>query len=414
MKLTKLKLTYLMFVTGGLLFQPLMLTACDDDEITRPEVVEPLMPELAPEGELPINLEQTMKSAVAFNAGEGSHSYRIPSVVTAKDGSLLLFCEARHQTWQDKSYTDVVVKRSVDGGLHWSEMKNLTGTQNGGAYAYMDPTPVVDEKTGKIFLFCTRWNKSNSDTSNNRAFLLTSSDNGQSWDAPKDVTDMVILKDFYSAGFGPGAGVQLKNGAYAGRMILTSRQHNVDQGSKGISIYSDDQGRTWKQSMPAQAGESQIAECSNGQLSMNIRRGSDRYASISKDGGVSWSPALRVADLPSLESGCQASVLGADKNILLYCGPMGGVKTNEFDNRSKLTLYRSPMNGELWTRHKTLYPNASGYSDMTFLPDGRLVIVFEAGPDVGFMRNPNRGKGWMRIDVIILPKEVSNYDYWFE
>ena len=52
-----------------------------------------------------------------FSAGDNDvNNYRILSIVTSQDGSLLVFCEARREGWQDKSRTNVVVKRSTDKG----------------------------------------------------------------------------------------------------------------------------------------------------------------------------------------------------------------------------------------------------------------------------------------------------------
>lgn len=90
-----------------------------------------------------------------FSAGDDNvNSYRIPSLLTAKDGSLLVFCEARRESWKDKSRTDIVVKRSTDNGRTWSAMQDLTQGTTG---AYMDPTPLLDSATGRIFLFTTFW-----------------------------------------------------------------------------------------------------------------------------------------------------------------------------------------------------------------------------------------------------------------
>src|SRR5690606_19075142 len=62
----------------------------------------------------------------AFTAGvDNVNSYRIPSLVTANNGNLLLFCEARKVSWRDKSPTDIVLKISGDNGVTWSAMKVL-------------------------------------------------------------------------------------------------------------------------------------------------------------------------------------------------------------------------------------------------------------------------------------------------
>lgn len=141
-----------------------------------------------------------------FSAGDDNvNSYRIPSLLTAKDGSLLVFCEARRESWKDKSRTDIVVKRSTDNGRTWSAMQDLTQGTTG---AYMDPTPLLDSATGRIFLFTTFWPADDHTGTKNRAILLTSDDNGCTWAAPVDVTGTLMPKGSRIYGFGPGAGLQ--------------------------------------------------------------------------------------------------------------------------------------------------------------------------------------------------------------
>ena len=176
------------------------VVSCSGKEIQRPDVVNPIYPVTEPEGTEGTIAEESLETSISyrgwsgdkslsrpFASGTEANSVRIPSVVTAADGSLLVFCEARHNSWRDKSYTDIVVRRSTDNGKTWSAVQNLTGSANGGNYAFMDPVPVV-AGNGEIFLFCCRWLKDNSDASNNRAFRLSSSDNGVTWSAPEDVT----------------------------------------------------------------------------------------------------------------------------------------------------------------------------------------------------------------------------------
>jgi sialidase-1 len=63
----------------------------------------------------------------------------------------------------------------------------------------------------------------------------------------------------------------------------------------------------------------------------------------------------------------------------------------------------------------TLYSKASGYSCITQLNDGRLAVAFEAGDTEGFPRVPPRVRdpGYMRLDIMVLPKEISITDRWF-
>lgn len=403
-----------LLMAGLLTTPPLALSACADVEIQRPEVTTPLMPDLGPEGtEGTISLSQ-IETYTAFTSGEDFgdkkiNSTRIPAIVTGSDGSLLVFCEGRHDSWKDVSYSDVMVKRSTDNGKTWSKAVNLTGKGNTKLYAFMDPTPVVDQSTGKVFLFCTRHDVGNN--LNNRAMLVTSNDNGLTWQDPQDVTAMTG-----GSGFGPSSGIQIRKGKFAGRMILNSRQS-----IGGVLIYSDDHGATWKNDGRCAEGTSEatIAESGVDKLVMNIRKGLNRVSTTSTDGGITWTKGVNDTGLPSFESGCHACVFGLGDGMVIYAGPKGGPKSASNDNRYDLTLYRSPLNGAVgtWSRDQQLTDLAAGYPSMTTLKDGRLVIAYEAGPEKGFGYHPGmvaRPAGWMRVDILVLPKEVLDYDYWFE
>ena len=56
-----------------------------------------------------------------FVSGEGGyHTYRIPAVIRAANGSLLAFCEGRKSGGGDSGNIDLLLKRSSDGGRTWS------------------------------------------------------------------------------------------------------------------------------------------------------------------------------------------------------------------------------------------------------------------------------------------------------
>ncbi|MGY8693898.1 MAG: hypothetical protein ACKVGW_06830, partial [Verrucomicrobiia bacterium] len=61
--------------------------------------------------------------SILFKSGEEGYSnYRIPSLITTKDGTLLAFCEARKESRGDSGNIDLVVKRSEDNGKSWSAL----------------------------------------------------------------------------------------------------------------------------------------------------------------------------------------------------------------------------------------------------------------------------------------------------
>lgn len=404
-----------LMIAGLLIALPMTLSACADEKLQRPDVIKPIMPDSGPEGEEGTIKLADIQQTVAFTAGaDGVNSYRIPAIITAKDGSLLAFGEARYASWKDRIHTDVVAKRSTDGGLTWSSMSHLTKAVNGGLYAFTDPCPVMDESTGRIWLFCCRWKAGGADPLSNRAFAISSDDNGLTWNTPEDLTSQIIVPGYYSWGYGPGAGFQIAEGRYKDRLIMPTRQYNGTSNAC-VTVYSDDHGATWKAGTPATfGGEAQIADCGGDILTFNIRKGGGRSVASSRDGGVTWSNATADLALPGPGKGCQASVLGVGEMMVFFSGSQGGTATASYDDRSKLVLYRSLTSAISWTKNKVLYDKSTGYSCLTQLNDGRLAIIFEAGDGEGFIYAQSRPAGWMRLDVIVLPKEVTQRGYWFE
>ena len=56
-----------------------------------------------------------------FVAGhDGYHTYRIPAIVVATNGSVLAFCEGRRNSRSDSGDIDLLVKLSTDVGKTWS------------------------------------------------------------------------------------------------------------------------------------------------------------------------------------------------------------------------------------------------------------------------------------------------------
>jgi sialidase-1 len=357
--------------------------------------------------------KETITKTTVFSAGDDEvHSYRIPSLITTKTGALILACEARKVSWMDKSPTDIALKRSTDGGLTWSSANFVT---NGAIdkFAYMDPCLLADNVTGKLFLFVCRWPESPQDGSANIPFLLTSEDDGVSWSAPIAINEIIIPGGFIH-GFGPGSGIQMQGSTYKNRLIVPTRQKNAENKARNRTIYSDDHGLTWKIGNEApRTGEYQIAETPLNGLYYNLRFSGGRAACYSSDGGISWGPDIIDKDLPSTVGGCQGSVFGSDK-ILLYSGIQGGTASNGYDDRCKLTLYRSTSSGYKWGNRYLLHEKAAGYSCISKLNDGRIVIIFEAADGPGFTKSSTRPAGWMRLDLITLPKETLTPGYWYE
>lgn len=357
--------------------------------------------------------EAAIERYTVFDAGDDSiNVYRIPAVVVANDGSIIVIAEARYISWVDKTRTDVVAKRSTDGGKTWSDMMFLTNDTTG---AYMDPTPVVDRETGDIFLFCNFWPFDDHSGKGNVPYLVTSNDNGASWNEPVDISDILLSEGDYSMGFGPGNGIQMKGEEFNGRLIMPARLTSPDGDSRrgyDFALYSDDHGATWvKGEGNGHASEFQIAEVRPDTLIYNARVGTMRHSSKSFDGGLTWTPEVVDSMLPEvggITAGCQGSIL-AIGDTLYYTGIEGIPYTDTNDERAIFAIYRSTDAGATWQRVKTLHENAAAYSCMDILPDGRVALIFEGADSPGFTRinvpdvRPYRHPEdhWMRLELLV-------------
>lgn len=343
--------------------------------------------------------------STAFAEGsDGSHCQRIPSLVTAKEGTLLLACESRRVSWRDKSPTDVVLRRSTDGGKTWSTTQVLLP---GGADAHMDPCLVVDRETGRVFLFASRWPAKDHSTRGNTAWLVTSDDHGATWTPPREVSQSIAPQTWRVNGFGPGSGLQLSDAsAHKGRLVVPIRLLCQDT-FENATLHSDDHGATWLiGKTTGQGGEFQIAEGLSGQLVSNYRDGTRRLQATSDDAGLSWTRPTVHPDLPSITHGCMSSVLGVGK-VLLYTGPAGTTADKTHDNRGRLTLRRSLDGGKTWPESIQINDSAAGYSCLTRMNDGRIAVVFETADTPGFITGSER-RNWMRLDVLILSASVTD------
>ena len=111
---------------------------------------------------------------------------------------------------------------------------------------------------------------------------------------------------------GPGAGIQIENGKYKGRLIVPV--YSVTLAGFGV-IYSDDGGGTWAysaadDSSTGSTAEAQIVEMPDGSLKAFVRTSGGYIAErTSIDGGVTWSVEKPVSGISTTFYGTQLSVI---------------------------------------------------------------------------------------------------------
>jgi sialidase-1 len=331
-------------------------------------------------------------NTVVFKSGQDSyHTYRIPTIVRAKNGDLLAFAEGRKKATSDNGDIDIVLKRSSDGGKSWGRMQ-LVQDEPGDPAAKVwigNPTPIVDRTDpmhpGRIWLVFTR--------SNERMFVTFSDDNGKSWAERRDITETAGKPAWRWYAAGPVHGIQLERGPHAGRLVAPCdhRMRGADSWGAHL-IYSDDHGATWKLGAtdthlvadPVHPNECVAVELVDGRIYVNARdqNGSDpasRLVAYSSDGGETFdgpfAPEPNITS-PVVQNSCvrlYSKDRGDEQNVLVYCG------CGHPTQRRDLTVLASFDEGKTWGRKTVVHTGPAAYCDLVKLDGDRVGVLFEAG-----------------------------------
>lgn len=276
-----------------------------------------------------------------FKAGQdGARSYRIPSLITTKAGTLIAAIDKRNQHAFDWGNIDTVIRRSFDNGRTWTPSQVVLdlpsqpyGTQH--SAFVIDPLLVQDRHTGRIFMlvdmypeakgfFALENGKSEGsgfqkiegkfyrelwDTQKKR---YTVRDNGWVYDENHQKTDYrVVIHGDPKSGF-RNLGDLYRHNQRLGNIFLNSRQPNNDSAPLSVKLtgylwltYSDDDGKTWSNPIDISpqvkadwmlfigTGPGNGIQMKNGNLIMpiyytNSNKRQSAAVIISKDNGKTW------------------------------------------------------------------------------------------------------------------------------
>jgi sialidase-1 len=320
---------------------------------------------------------------VFLSGQDGYHTYRIPAIETARDGSLLAFAEARKNNAGDpgtpKNDIDLVYKRSTDGGRTWSAMKVIEDP--GELWSAANPATVVDRDTGRVWLLYLRCKPGRNThaarpgTDDSQILARTSDDNGQSWSEPIDLT--AVSRDmndpqWHSSVAGPGGMIQDRKG----RLIAAMWRYAP---WSVFTIASDDHGRTWQRGeiVPGQrpGDENQVIELSDGRILVDFRQqsGPHRWIAESRDGGRSWSTprdGLTVTPVCCAIERWTLKSAGDDRDRIVWTGPKG-------PGRSNLVARLSYDEGLTFPEERLIASGPAAYSALTVLADKSMGVLWE-------------------------------------
>jgi sialidase-1 len=338
---------------------------------------------------LPSGAAEPQLVDVFVGGRDGYNAYRIPSLIATSKGTLLAFCEGRKFNILDQSPTNMMLRRSLDGGRTWQPLQVVVPAV---PEAAMNPTPVIDHGTGMILLVYDLWPEYIKDKwpehytrapglgrNSITTWITASSDDGATWSTPLDITAMTKKPEWTQTVHGPGVGIQTRTG----RLVIPCCECKADGVDWNFAIFSDDHGKTWRMSdneVGPGVNESQVVELADGTLVLNMRSDSSkgcRIGAVSKDDGRTWSAAFDIPALP--DPGCQGSILRytwADerggKSRILFCNP------GTTQSRDRGTIRVSYDEGKTWPVAKMIVKESFGYSCVTALPDGTIGCLFEA------------------------------------
>lgn len=313
-----------------------------------------------------------------FRPGDyGSANWRIPALRCLDDGTLLAFTDKRKYNQSDlPEDIDIVLRRSLDGGLTWTEPSTLaqgTGYKQGfgdcAVVQCQDGTVVAAYVGGNGF-----WSSSPTDPLS--SYIQRSTDRGLTWEERRNVTSSIWDGTQYrGAFFGSGNGLLLTRGPHAGRILfVTAMVRSGENVPDNFAVYSDDNGLTWQLSSRAYAGgdEAKVVQLADGSILMSVRQSGARGYTRSTDGGATWQPQGRWATLRS--NACNGDMLYIGDSILLHSLP------NSMQ-REKVSIFISRDQGNTWSFLKELSPYPSCYSSLTRLTDGRIAAYLEEDRD---------------------------------
>lgn len=336
--------------------------------------------------------------------------YHIPGVVVTAKGTVLAWCEARKRPAGVSDWDDIriLLRRSTDDGQSWSAPKSIAhveGPKRKNPFAlrmknvdpadvtYNNPVLIADRDGTVHMLFCLEYE---------RCFYQRSEDDGLSWSKPVEITgSFEAFNKAYAwkvLATGPNHSIQLKTGRLVVPVWLsTGEGGNAHRPSVTATIYSDDQGKTWKAgdiAVPCtdewiNPNETVAIELNDGRVMLNVRSESKAHRRLvvtSPDGATNWStPRFDDALLEPICMGGIVRYHHGGQSLILFSNP-SHMETQQKGSRDRknLSIKLSRDEGGAWAVNKLLEDGPSAYSDLAVTKNGTILCFYGAGGKPSF------------------------------
>jgi len=362
--------------------------------------------------------------AVRKQWDDNVHTYRIPGLTTTNKGTLLAIYDIRRESGRDlQGHIDIGISRSTDGGNTWEPMKIALDMGEWGGLpqkfnGVSDANILVDRTTGDIYIaglwmfgvinsegkWLERLNNESNDWNHQwrnmgsqpgfgvketSQFIITkSSDDGQSWSKPVNLTKMCKKEEWWLWAPAPGHGITLVDGT----LIFPTQGRDKNGETFSNLTYSKDSGKTWTTSNAAyhNTTENMAVQLSDGSIMLNMRDNRNRTEKGIKNGraiattsdlGETWIEH-ETSHRALVDCVCMACIHkhdfkdkhGYNKNVLFFSNP------NSKYMRHKQTIKVSFDEGHTWPEKYWIELDegkGSGYSCLTSIDEKTIGILYE-------------------------------------
>lgn len=219
------------------------------------------------------------------------HTFSSQAFILSQKGTIIGLLEALyHSSCHATDDKDVVMVKSRDGGLTWTEPEHVIDFGMGSGCC------VLTDKKGRIWM-----QSSISGGLNNKTYrkvdLYCSSNDGKSWKQVHPRPTKAGKVDYFK-GTG-GRGITLRDGTLVFPAVTYKYSPESLKDPQSTIRYSKDGGKSWKlgKGVPQLSWDSQVVELDDGSIMINcenctVDRQGRNYVYVSKDLGETWEPHI--------------------------------------------------------------------------------------------------------------------------